>query len=88
VAFSSSASNLVAGDTNRFQDGFVAAAFAQCPGGSLADTDGDGLLDCWERDGIDFDGDSNINLVLYDVNQDGVIDANERADPNHRDNLY
>lgn len=58
---------------------------ARCPDGSTTDTDGDGLLDCWERDGIDFNGDGVIDLVLYDVNGDGIIQASERADPNHKD---
>jgi hypothetical protein len=58
---------------------------ARCPDGSTTDTDGDGLLDCWERDGIDFDGDGTIDLKLYDVNGDGVIQADEKADPMHKD---
>ncbi|MEQ9095124.1 MAG: GC-type dockerin domain-anchored protein [Phycisphaerales bacterium] len=28
------------------------------------DSDGDGLLDCWETDGMDVDGDSNVDLDL------------------------
>ncbi len=49
------------------------------------DTDGDGLPDRWETDGIDIDGDGIIDLELYDVNQDGIINASERADPLHKD---
>jgi Tol biopolymer transport system component len=64
VAFISRASNLIAGDTNNEFDIFIAAAFGQCPDGSEADTDGDGLLDCWERDGIDFDGDGMTDFRL------------------------
>ena len=51
------------------------------------DNDGDGLCDNWETEGIDFDHDGRIDLQLYDVNQDGVIDASEQADLNHKD-LY
>lgn len=58
---------------------------AQCPDGSTADADGDALLDCWETDGIDFDGDGTVDLELYDVNGDGIIQADERADPNQKD---
>lgn len=60
---------------------------ATCPGGDITDTDGDGLLDCWESAGIDSNGDGVVDLQLYDVNGDGVISGDERADPNHRD-LY
>lgn len=50
------------------------------------DTDKDGLLDCWETDGIDYDGDGAIDLKLYDANGNGTIDAaEERADPNVKD---
>jgi len=59
----------------------------RCPDGTTTDTDGDGLLDCWEVDGIDADGDGIIDLQLYDVNQDGIIQPGEQADPNHKD-LY
>lgn len=58
-----------------------------CPDLSTTDTDGDGLLDCWENDGIDFDGDSVIDLELYDVDGNGTIAASEDADPQHKD-LY
>jgi hypothetical protein len=37
------------------------------------DTDGDGLLDCWEDDGITFDGVAKYKLCA-DSNNDGVID--------------
>jgi hypothetical protein len=59
----------------------------RCPDGTTTDTDGDGLLDCWEIDGIDADGDGVIDFHLYDVNQDGIIQPSEQADPNHKD-LY
>ena len=58
---------------------------ATCPDGSTDDTDGDGLLDCWETNGIDFDGNGTVDLQLYDLNGDGMIDASEEADPNHKD---
>jgi hypothetical protein len=51
------------------------------------DNDGDGLCDNWETDGIDVDDDGIIDLALYDENQDGIIEAEERADLNHKD-LY
>lgn len=56
-------------------------------GDGNVDNDGDGLCDNWETEGIDIDNDGVIDLQLYDINQDGVIDASERADPNHKD-LY
>jgi hypothetical protein len=37
---------------------------AVCPDGSTTDTDGDGLLDCWEKNGIDFDGDGTIDYTI------------------------
>ena len=49
------------------------------------DNDGDGLCDNWETEGIDFNHDGVIDLELYDVNKDGVIDASEKADLNHKD---
>jgi probable HAF family extracellular repeat protein len=52
-----------------------------------ADNDGDGLCDNWETEGIDEDGDGLVDLELYDLNQNGVVEAGERADPNHKD-LY
>ncbi len=58
---------------------------ARCADGSTTDTDGDGLLDCWERNGIDYDGDGTIDLQLYDINGDGTISATEAPDPNHKD---
>ena len=57
-----------------------------CANGSTADTDGDGLLDCWETaGGIDYDGDGSIDLQLYDDNQDDIITAAERPDPTVKD---
>jgi Thrombospondin type 3 repeat len=58
---------------------------AACPDGTTTDTDGDALLDCWETNGIDFNGDGTVDLQLYDVNGDGTIQAGEDADPNHKD---
>ena len=58
---------------------------AACPDDNTIDTDGDGLLDCWENDGIDFDGDGTIDLKLYDVDGNGTIETSEDADPNHKD---
>jgi hypothetical protein len=51
----------------------------------FTDSDGDGLLDVWETHGIDFDDDGTVDLELYDIDQDGIIQDSERADPNHRD---
>lgn len=56
----------------------------QCPQ-STADTDGDGLLDCWERDGVDANRDGTIDLRLYDMNGDGTVDPSERPNPFHKD---
>jgi hypothetical protein len=41
-----------------------------CPGGvpNVTDTDGDGLIDCWETDGIDSDGNGSVDLVLPNAN--------------------
>jgi hypothetical protein len=58
---------------------------AACPDGSTTDSDGDALLNCWETNGIDFNGDGTVDLKLYDVNKDGTIQAGEKADPNHKD---
>jgi hypothetical protein len=49
------------------------------------DNDGDGLCDNWETTGIDSNGDGTVDLQLYDVNKNGVIEASEDADPNHKD---
>lgn len=49
------------------------------------DADGDGLLDEWEIKGIDSNNDNVPDFKLYDVNQDGVIQPSEEADPNHKD---
>jgi probable HAF family extracellular repeat protein len=49
------------------------------------DNDGDGLCDDWESDGIDFDHDGMVDLVLGDANKDGMVDAKEHADLNHKD---
>jgi hypothetical protein len=96
VAFTSAASNLVAGDTHNEIDVFVAAGFAQCSHGDLTDTDGDGLLDGWEtgaqcvnnpgKPGIDFDGDGTCDIILcVDANNNGLFDPGECADPRHKD---
>ncbi len=37
---------------------------ARCPGGETNDFDGDGLLDCWETNGIDFNNDGQIDFDL------------------------
>lgn len=58
---------------------------ARCADGSTTDTDGDGLLNCWETTGIDFNSDGTVDLRLYDVNGDGTIQSSEAADPNHKD---
>jgi hypothetical protein len=49
------------------------------------DNDGDALCDNWETTGIDSNRDGTVDLQLYDVNQDGVIQPSEHADPNHKD---
>jgi len=54
VAFMSFATDLVAGDTNGKIDIFA----------NGADTDGDGLCDEWETNGIDANGDTTIDLPL------------------------
>ncbi|MEX0751203.1 MAG: right-handed parallel beta-helix repeat-containing protein, partial [Dehalococcoidia bacterium] len=62
--------------------------FSHCvdpDGDGSPDSDGDGLCDTWETLGIDFDGDEVIDLQLYDLDQDGTVQAGERADPMHKD---
>jgi hypothetical protein len=56
-------------------------------GNGKPDNDGDGLCDNWETTGIDINSDGVVDLQLYDLNQDGIIDTNEQADLNHKD-LY
>jgi hypothetical protein len=56
-------------------------------GDGNVDSDGDGLCDNWETQGIDADGDGVVDLRLYDENRDGKISATEVADPNIPD-LY
>jgi hypothetical protein len=57
-----------------------------CPDGNISDSDGDGLLDCWERHGIDVDSDGVVDYKLeHDFNGNGVIDPVEKADPFHKD---
>ncbi|MGH6691656.1 MAG: hypothetical protein ACREF4_13370, partial [Gammaproteobacteria bacterium] len=68
--------------------GAAVAAPAACT--SNTDTDGDGLLDCWEnalpRPCIDFNGDGTCDLELCaDSDGDGAIGAGECADPNRKD---
>jgi len=58
-----------------------------CPDGSTTDTDGDGLLDCWETGGIDANGDGTVDLTLYDDDGNGTVTAAERPSPMHKD-LY
>src|SRR6266571_1823596 len=69
--------------------------------GNAPDTDGDGLLDCWEdggfwsdgRPGISVDGTYSANrdpsfravTLCVDMNGNGVFDAGECASPNHKD---
>ena len=56
--------------------------------GDTTDTDGDGLLDCWETTGIDFDGVGGVDLNLATLTSecDGVV-RNEAPNVNHKD-LY
>jgi hypothetical protein len=56
-----------------------------CADGNMTDTDDDGLYDCWENNGIDWDEDGTVDLLLYDVDQNGTIDPAEDADPNTPD---
>lgn len=50
---------------------------------STLDSDGDGLLDCWETSGMVVDG--LVYRLCADVNGDGALDASECADPLHKD---
>jgi hypothetical protein len=57
-----------------------------------ADTDGDGLFDDWERFGIDANNNGSTNdpgerdiVNGFDQNGNGTIEANERANPQHKD---
>jgi hypothetical protein len=50
---------------------------------SRPDADGDGLLDCWETNGITVEG---VTLPLcVDANEDGQLGPGECADPAHKD---
>ncbi len=60
--------------------------------GRVIDSDGDGLPDCWETNGIDFDGDGTTDLTLcVPVLTNGAYPvppatpAIECADPKHKD---
>ncbi|MGH8896104.1 MAG: hypothetical protein ACRDZ4_03555 [Egibacteraceae bacterium] len=73
--------------------GFAGGGGSQVPecadtdGNGVIDNDGDSLCDNWEDTGVDWNRDGTIDLVLYDVNRNGTIEASERADKNHKD-LY
>jgi hypothetical protein len=59
-------------------------------GGLVKDTDGDGLPDCWETSGTDFDGDNTVDLptLCVSVPANGVYPnpaVTECADPYHKD---
>jgi Tol biopolymer transport system component len=54
---------------------------------SMTDVDRDGLCDVWEANGVDSDGDSTVDLQLYDTSGNGTISQSEQADPKHKD-LY
>lgn len=78
VAFSSLASNLVAGDTNGVFDLFVA--------GEVFDQDNDGVLDSVDNcptmpnsDQADFDGDGSGDPCDPDDDGDGVQDSNDNC---------
>jgi hypothetical protein len=60
-------------------------ACADTDGNGDPDNDGDGLCDNWETEGIDVDRDGTVDLTLYDLDKDGVVEPAERADPNHKD---
>ncbi|GMR10837.1 MAG: hypothetical protein BMS9Abin28_1661 [Anaerolineae bacterium] len=51
-------------DSAVFLDNFFWSADATCGGGALPDSDGDGLLDEWEENGFDSDGDGTIDVDL------------------------
>lgn len=80
VAFNSSASNLVFGDTNASVDSFVVALIEVCDG---LDNNGDGRIDEGFAQGCDHasadsDGDAlpdQWELFGYDADGDGVIDV-------------
>ena len=62
----------------------------ELPTGIVLDRDGDGIPDCWESGGINFDGDNTAANVYQlcvpvDTNGDGIPDATECADPTHKD---
>lgn len=69
------------GGDEDFQDlVFAVDPMFECPDGTAADSDGDGLLDCWETTGeIDFDKDGMPDVLL--VNADGVV----LSDPDKKD---
>ena len=50
-----------------------------------ADADGDALCDTWESAGVDINGDGAADLLLYDVDGNGVVSPSEAADPMHKD---
>lgn len=62
-------------DSAVFLDGFAWLFGVNCTEGAFPDTDGDGLLDDWEKNGIDVDGDGTIDLDLPAMG----------ADPRHKD---
>jgi len=56
--------------------------------GNVIDADEDGIPDCWETSGIDFDGNGTIDFQLcvpVDTNGDGMTDATECASPTRKD---
>ncbi len=62
-------------DSTVFVDNFRWLYGIACEAGAETDTDRDALLDSWETDGIDFDGDGTVDLDLPAMG----------ADPNHKD---
>jgi hypothetical protein len=62
-------------DSTAFIDNFRWFFAVNCVPGADADSDGDALLDQWETDGIDYDGDGEVDLDLPAMG----------ADPDHKD---
>ncbi len=51
-------------DSAVFIDNFYWSNDANCSAGAMEDSDGDGLLDEWETNGLDTDGDGKVDLDL------------------------
>lgn len=62
-------------DSAVFLDNFYWSSDENCAAGALEDSDGDGLLDDWEINGLDADGDGTVDVNLPAMG----------ADPFHKD---